>query len=242
MSKMKSTTTFQGKSKPFGRSGHFVESQRHSLQARGIETGHLAQFGKITEYIKGGLGDYKSDSAFNKSSLQKGAKVELEHTNRPEIAKEIAKDHLTEDPKYYTKLAKMEAGRPRVMKIFYADLGHPSENKRYEEFYSKIHFLSAGKDVEVIEVPKGYFRMFWRKLPIHEPFNHKMDANKQLERIFAKYNLYSSNPYSSDNDPGQTMIHARGVHHTSMSIGDVIRVGDTNYIAVAEGFKKLVLT
>ncbi len=40
--------------------------------------------------------------------LSKGIKVELEHTGKFKIAKEIALDHLGEDPEYYTKLADVE--------------------------------------------------------------------------------------------------------------------------------------
>jgi cytochrome c553 len=40
--------------------------------------------------------------------LNLGKKVEREHTNNGEIAKEIAMDHLAEFPDYYTRLAKME--------------------------------------------------------------------------------------------------------------------------------------
>jgi hypothetical protein len=40
--------------------------------------------------------------------LKKGMKVEMEHTTDVNVAKEIAFDHLFEDPKYYDKLAKME--------------------------------------------------------------------------------------------------------------------------------------
>lgn len=40
--------------------------------------------------------------------LKMGQKVELEHTKDPELAKEIALDHLLELPNYYTKLAGME--------------------------------------------------------------------------------------------------------------------------------------
>ena len=43
-----------------------------------------------------------------KKQLNKGIKVELEHTNNKSIAKEIALDHLFEDPKYYDKLKKIE--------------------------------------------------------------------------------------------------------------------------------------
>ena len=42
------------------------------------------------------------------SQLNKGIKVELEHTTSQEIAKEIAMDHLWEDPKYYDKLSQIE--------------------------------------------------------------------------------------------------------------------------------------
>jgi len=38
----------------------------------------------------------------------KGTKVEMEHTSDKEMAAEIARDHLYEDPTYYTKLAKIE--------------------------------------------------------------------------------------------------------------------------------------
>ena len=44
-----------------------------------------------------------------KKELQKGMNVEKEHTHSQDIAKEIAMDHLFEDPKYYTKLKEMES-------------------------------------------------------------------------------------------------------------------------------------
>jgi hypothetical protein len=37
-----------------------------------------------------------------------GVFVELEHTKDPQKAREIAMDHLTEDPNYYIKLKKIE--------------------------------------------------------------------------------------------------------------------------------------
>lgn len=40
--------------------------------------------------------------------LAKGIRVEMEHTNDERTAREIALDHLGEDPKYYTKLQKAE--------------------------------------------------------------------------------------------------------------------------------------
>lgn len=59
--------------------------------------------------IPGGLGDRKKPSDFDSSQLTKGVKVELEHTDDKDLAKEIAMDHLTEDPSYYRKLEVMES-------------------------------------------------------------------------------------------------------------------------------------
>jgi hypothetical protein len=45
-----------------------------------------------------------------KSQLQKGVKIESEHTSDKEKAREIAMDHITEFPDYYDRLEKMEKG------------------------------------------------------------------------------------------------------------------------------------
>jgi hypothetical protein len=47
-------------------------------------------------------------SRFHAGELAKGVKVEMEHTDDPRIALEIAKDHLMELPDYYTRLERME--------------------------------------------------------------------------------------------------------------------------------------
>lgn len=52
--------------------------------------------------IEGGLGDDKSPLEFDPEQIKLGMGVEMEHTNDPLIALEIALDHLTEDPEYYT--------------------------------------------------------------------------------------------------------------------------------------------
>ena len=60
------------------------------------------------EKIPGGMSSGKNPSDFDPKSLAAGIKVEMEHTTDPKIAREIAMDHLTEDPEYYVKLKKME--------------------------------------------------------------------------------------------------------------------------------------
>lgn len=61
------------------------------------------------DHLPGGLADGKTAADFNAADLAAGAAVEMEHTNDPNIAREIATDHLVEDRDYYRKLARMEA-------------------------------------------------------------------------------------------------------------------------------------
>lgn len=62
----------------------------------------------MKQKLIGGLADKIPDKAFNKKQLAKGMKVEREHTKDKQSQKEIAEDHLAEDPEYYEKLEKME--------------------------------------------------------------------------------------------------------------------------------------
>jgi hypothetical protein len=45
-----------------------------------------------------------SEKDVDPKELEMGCKVELEHTEDPEVAKAIALDHLAERPDYYSKL------------------------------------------------------------------------------------------------------------------------------------------
>lgn len=72
----------------------------------------------LEEKIVGGLSSNKTvkdiadkhgvEASFIEQQLQAGIKVEMEHTKYGETAKEIAMDHLVEDPIYYQRLKSME--------------------------------------------------------------------------------------------------------------------------------------
>jgi len=68
-----------------------------------------------------------------KKQLNKGIKVEMEHTKDKGQAKEIAMDHLFEDPKYYDKLEKVETkeGKNLAKSAFLKDL---KDDPDYIEF------------------------------------------------------------------------------------------------------------
>lgn len=65
------------------------------------------------DLMPGGKGDDRPDTDFDADQLAAGIKREMEEHGLDEArAKEVAKDHLTEDPKYYgVKKAALEAGK-----------------------------------------------------------------------------------------------------------------------------------
>jgi len=61
-----------------------------------------------TDILSGGLADEKEPSDYDPYQLTTGIEVEMEHTDDPEMSREIAMDHLEEIPDYYDRLEKME--------------------------------------------------------------------------------------------------------------------------------------
>jgi hypothetical protein len=84
------------------------------------------------DQLPGGLADDKKPLDFDIEALKDGIYVELEHVNDREIAMEIAMDHLTEDPQYYTKLRTIESsvfpGNPKDEDEF-TDVDETRENR-----------------------------------------------------------------------------------------------------------------
>lgn len=67
------------------------------------------QHAKAADALPGGVGDDADLDEFDPRALAGGMLVEMEHTNDPRLALEIATDHLRERPDYYDRLAEMEA-------------------------------------------------------------------------------------------------------------------------------------
>jgi hypothetical protein len=57
------------------------------------------------EKLVGGKGDGQPDCKYNSAELRKGVAHEIEHIRDKAAAKEISKDHLEENPRYYSALA-----------------------------------------------------------------------------------------------------------------------------------------
>jgi len=63
---------------------------------------------KWKENLSGGNADGKTPKDYESSQIEKGHAIEFEHTDNPDIAKEITMDHLEEHKDYYTGLKHME--------------------------------------------------------------------------------------------------------------------------------------
>ena len=87
-------------------------NKKTATALQGLATSELLRWGLLkrssTENIPGGKAQGEPAAKYDSTQMALGAKVEREHTPNPATAREIAKDHLEEFPKYYTALSKME--------------------------------------------------------------------------------------------------------------------------------------
>ena len=91
----------------------------------------MASMGHWKDRLSGGFADGRHPAEFDTEQLVMGINVELQHTDDPYVACEIAMDHLAEIEDYYTRLAQMEEeakGEPEP-----EDEGEPEEEMPFED-------------------------------------------------------------------------------------------------------------
>lgn len=66
------------------------------------------------DHIVGGNAEGADPSQFDPEQLALGVQEEMEHTSDPDVAAEIAMDHLIKDPEYYQKLKLIEGDQESV--------------------------------------------------------------------------------------------------------------------------------
>ena len=102
------------------------------------------------DVIPGGLADLAHQDDFSLDSINQGIQVELEHTNDPLVAREIAMDHLMEDPAYYSKLEIMEKQGEDDFTTAWdripGEAGLPREAGRWRSDYSRSQERTWGED------------------------------------------------------------------------------------------------
>lgn len=83
---------------------------------------------------------------FINEQLIKGIKVEMEHTDNPEVARKIALDHLLENPFYYEYLDKMEE-----------ELKTLDIDKHFQELQTENYYARGGNlEAYEFKTPTGY--------------------------------------------------------------------------------------
>lgn len=97
------------------------------------------------DLLPGGEADNAPDSNFDKSDLAEGRRHEREHTNNDQIAKEIAEDHLSEDPKYYEKVKQIEKDAVATIAQRLRLAKQHSDNKRYANKNQMLRELMTEK-------------------------------------------------------------------------------------------------
>lgn len=151
--------------------------------------------------LPGGRADQYSEADFDAKKLEKGIAHELEHTNDPEIAKEIAMDHLAEDPDYYEKLEKIGLEKPEIDKTLLSKY-HPISLTRLSAEKSEGHIGFYKNDYGKFELFNFEGKIY--KAPIDAPVSivkpkvrssGRFEAPiSQLEYTLKKLNAEKINP------------------------------------------------
>jgi hypothetical protein len=130
-----------------------------------------------------------------KKQLNKGINVEMEHTNNKDKAKEIAMDHLWEDPNYYDKLKKIETKEATTS----ASIG-PYDANSFQNIKMKGNTTEGkGRSWKKTQIPGGSFVQVKEKCKKF-PYCNQGDikalkifkeevVNKTIEKMCEKYNL-----------------------------------------------------
>lgn len=169
------------------------------------------------------------------SQLRLGMKTEMEHTDSKKQAKEIAMDHLAENPKYYTKLkkAKLEEG---ILKTLKEDLNYPIELKGKRKIsntgFGGYREHTIGKvnlsDLKVldngIETAKNTLKNNKSFKPSNKPITVGVDISTGEKQLLDGYHRYILNN-------GQGIMNAFFI---PMNNGDIISFDDINTTSLEE--------
>ena len=109
--------------------------------------------GKHVDQLPGGRADKSKPSDFNPRELEMGIEVEAEHVgSNLNLAREIAMDHLKEDPRYYSKLKRIHKEGASFFSDLIEEWAELREGKKrrrkkvkdMEEYGSQGHVVGKG--------------------------------------------------------------------------------------------------
>jgi hypothetical protein len=167
---------------------------------------------KKADKIPGGPADNKSPKDFDAKRLQHGIEVELEHTSDRSIAQEIAMDHLTEDPDYYTKLESIEGDSLKKSGLFigpkggrWADAKHtiPYKDKKHTKPTTNRRKEMYEKDLKSVESELSQ----WSDRRRDKVSPYKLKTHKELKQI--QWNLQNTAKTFKDDKESMAKVQRR---------------------------------
>lgn len=133
--------------------------------------------------------DPRPVSKYEREELKLGIKTELEHTDEAVIASKIAKDHLDEDPHYYSKLVEMERGMKKSNPKYF--LGNP-----IKLFNKSIRFEVDARTLERSILPYLLLSEIKKNSPNGIlALRLKDSVIERLERVFPSEEIGESKPF-----------------------------------------------
>lgn len=164
-----------------------LSNEEAEKQVESTSTKDLIKGGKATEEIK-----KDAPGLFNPLEISIGVKVEMEHSVNPTFAREIALDHLTEDPQYYTKL--YNAGLVEE-ELSEEELQYIAQNSQSEQLSPEEQLINQPTEKSVLNEP-------------NEALNQEIPMETQQ---FAEGGPLNGS--YSRNNPFGTAIYRKGLAH-----------------------------
>lgn len=195
---------------------------------------------KGADLMPGGVGDDLPDSLFNPIELSLGIRTEAEEHGLDEArATEVAKDHLTEDPEYYSKHAQVDWKNPTPEQLAIRekyknkakDPYRPRTNVPYKEFtdeekskWNTTPTDPAGQEQQVIRdqlVPDTYDKMEYINFGNLDSEEGARVPLNQLDNMWSEIGRYVDTPeyrygdyiYFETGDPCWTIISKNGSYY-----------------------------
>jgi hypothetical protein len=154
----------------------------------GLKTAHKKSAGEL---LHGGEADNVPDRQFPPKALAEGKAHEREHTDNNQIAGEIAKDHLQEDPAYYKKVEQVEKeAMPEIIKKLREAKAH-SDAKRYDRKNAILReLMNKAPEEWHVDDPVPYHMGI-----THAPTKFRFHADPQIIPTGVKVKAAEVNPY-----------------------------------------------
>lgn len=156
--------------KSFAKGGQVV-----GRKAKGVSVKKIADMHNVTE-------------KYLRKQLQRGQKVELEHTTDEAVAYAIAKDHIYENPDYYILLQQIEmkasGGEVKTSRFKLDDIVVPEKDGDYSEDFWKVTDLDlSNNSMTISKLKNGKFSEDFTSSPQNSEKGFRLANNEELSEL-----------------------------------------------------------